>query len=117
MQLHISLHIAYYFVILHFLSGVQALTGVTGIIQRKKEECLNVLKKGKLLGISPGGMREALFSDKSYKLIWHKRKGFAQLAVDMKVVSIIIKSFLITFYQTEHDAKQLENFFFSKMFF
>ncbi|XP_070798395.1 DGAT1/2-independent enzyme synthesizing storage lipids-like [Pituophis catenifer annectens] len=65
--------------------GVQALTGVTGIIQNKKEECLNVLKKGKLLGISPGGMREALFSDKSYKLIWHKRKGFAQLAVDMKV--------------------------------
>ncbi|XP_032078835.1 transmembrane protein 68-like [Thamnophis elegans] len=65
--------------------GVQALAGVTGIIQNKKEECLNVLKKGKLLGISPGGMREALFSDKSYKLIWHKRKGFAQLAVDMKV--------------------------------
>ncbi|XP_026554973.1 transmembrane protein 68-like [Pseudonaja textilis] len=70
---------------LFIFPGVHALTGVTGIIQNKKEECLNVLKKGKLLGISPGGMREALFSDKSYKLIWHKRKGFAQLAVDMKV--------------------------------
>ncbi|XP_025029932.1 transmembrane protein 68-like [Python bivittatus] len=65
--------------------GIKALTGVTGIIQNRKEECLNVLKKGKLLGISPGGMREALFSDNSYKLVWHKRKGFAQLAIDTKV--------------------------------
>uniref|UniRef100_A0A8C5S8Q7 Phospholipid/glycerol acyltransferase domain-containing protein n=1 Tax=Laticauda laticaudata TaxID=8630 RepID=A0A8C5S8Q7_LATLA len=79
---------------LFIFPGVQALTGVTGIIQNKKEECLNVLKKGKLLGISPGGMREALFSDKSYKLMWHKRKGFAQIAVDMKVVSMVFISLL-----------------------
>ncbi|XP_039207367.1 transmembrane protein 68-like [Crotalus tigris] len=70
---------------LFIFPGIKALTGVTGIIENKKEECLNVLKKGKLLGISPGGMREALFSDESYKLIWHKRKGFAQLAIDTKV--------------------------------
>ncbi|KTG42387.1 hypothetical protein cypCar_00011350, partial [Cyprinus carpio] len=37
------------------------------------------------LGISPGGVREALFSDETYPLLWGKRKGFAQVAIDSKV--------------------------------
>ncbi|XP_062986805.1 DGAT1/2-independent enzyme synthesizing storage lipids-like [Elgaria multicarinata webbii] len=49
-----------------------------------KETCLSVLKHN-LLGISPGGTREALFSDENYTLIWAKRKGFAQVAIDAKV--------------------------------
>ncbi|KAJ7338830.1 hypothetical protein JRQ81_012732 [Phrynocephalus forsythii] len=65
--------------------GVGSLTAMMCIIPSSKEVCLNVLKNGHLLGISPGGVREALFSDESYKLIWHKRKGFAQLAIEAKV--------------------------------
>nr|XP_020651639.1 transmembrane protein 68-like [Pogona vitticeps] len=65
--------------------GVGSLTTMMCIIPSSMEECLNVLKNGHLLGISPGGVREALFSDESYRLIWHKRKGFAQLAVEAKV--------------------------------
>ncbi|KAF7246131.1 Transmembrane protein 68 [Varanus komodoensis] len=65
--------------------GIRALAAMMNIIRNTKEGGLNVLKKGHLLGISPGGVREALFSDESYKLVWHKRTGFAQLAVDAKV--------------------------------
>lgn len=56
-----------------------------------REECLKILKNGNLLGISPGGLREALFSDNSYRLLWGNRTGFAQLAIDAKVVSLLCK--------------------------
>lgn len=54
-----------------------------------KEECVSALKKGCLLAIAPGGVREALFSDETYNIIWGNRKGFAQVAIDAKVVSMI----------------------------
>jgi hypothetical protein len=43
-----------------------------------------------LLAISPGGVREMLFSDSNYNLIWNKRKGFAKIAIEAKVVRILI---------------------------
>ncbi|XP_066481639.1 DGAT1/2-independent enzyme synthesizing storage lipids-like [Tiliqua scincoides] len=67
------------------LPGVKTLAAVLCFLPKKKESCLNALKDGHLVGISPGGTREALFSDESYKLIWHKRKGFAEVALDAKV--------------------------------
>nr|XP_016851151.1 PREDICTED: transmembrane protein 68 isoform X3 [Anolis carolinensis] len=68
-----------------FWNGIKSLTNLMHILPSSREECLNILKNGHLLGISPGGVREALFSDESYKLVWHKRKGFAHLALDAKV--------------------------------
>lgn len=53
-----------------------------------KEECVSALKKGCLIAIAPGGVREALFSDEMYTIIWGNRKGFAQVAIDAKVVSV-----------------------------
>ncbi|KAH0617707.1 hypothetical protein JD844_016205, partial [Phrynosoma platyrhinos] len=55
------------------------------MITGTKDECLCTLKEGHLLTISPGGTREALFSDETYKILWGKRKGFAQIAIDAKV--------------------------------
>lgn len=52
-----------------------------------QDECIEALKKGRLIAISPGGLREALFSNKNYTLLWGKRKGFAQVAIDAEVVS------------------------------
>lgn len=49
---------------------------------------MKALRNGHLLGISPGGVREALFSDETYPLLWGKRKGFAQVAIDSEVVSV-----------------------------
>lgn len=53
-----------------------------------KEECVKALKNGRLVAVSPGGVREALFSDETYVLVWGNRTGFAQVAIDAKVVSV-----------------------------
>ncbi|GBN45992.1 Transmembrane protein 68 [Araneus ventricosus] len=49
------------------------------------ETCADILKKGNLLAIAPGGVREALFGDETYPLIWGTRKGFAKVAMEAKV--------------------------------
>ncbi|XP_053098756.1 transmembrane protein 68-like [Hemicordylus capensis] len=67
------------------LPGLKMLAAVMCVKHKTREECLTALKNGHLLGISPGGVREACFSDESYKLVWHKRKGFAEVAIDAKV--------------------------------
>lgn len=67
------------------LPGLKPLIDLMGFMRGTKEECLNVLKNGHLVGLSPGGVREALFSDQSYKLVWCKRKGFAEVAIEAKV--------------------------------
>lgn len=50
------------------------------------DTCTSLLKDGNLLAISPGGVREALFSDHNYNLIWGKRCGFAKSAIAAKAV-------------------------------
>uniref|UniRef100_A0A8C3U1M2 Transmembrane protein 68 n=1 Tax=Catharus ustulatus TaxID=91951 RepID=A0A8C3U1M2_CATUS len=65
--------------------GLKLLLGVTGVIPGTREECLAALRNGYLVSISPGGVREALFSDQSYQLMWGNRKGFAQVALEAKV--------------------------------
>ncbi|XP_061851346.1 transmembrane protein 68 isoform X2 [Colius striatus] len=67
------------------LPGLRLLLEVTGVMPGSREKCLVALKNGYLVSISPGGVREALFSDESYQLVWGKRKGFAQVALDAKV--------------------------------
>ena len=53
-----------------------------------------LLQNGEWLAISPGGVREALFSDEYYTMIWNSRKGFAKVALEAKVVSTSFFSFL-----------------------
>ncbi|KAM9439494.1 DGAT1/2-independent enzyme synthesizing storage lipids [Clarias gariepinus] len=72
----------------HFLfkvPGFKLLLEVFSVIHGPQEECVKALRSGHLLGISPGGVREALFSDETYPLFWGKRIGFAQVAIDSKV--------------------------------
>ena len=47
--------------------------------------CVDVLKKGDLLSIAPGGVREAQFGDHTYQLIWGNRIGFAKVALEAQV--------------------------------
>lgn len=78
-----------------FSPGFKLILEVFSIIHGPQEECVKALQNGHLLGISPGGVREALFSDETYPLLWGKRKGFAQVAIDSKVVSdrLILKTY------------------------
>lgn len=47
-----------------------------------------MFQNGELLALSPGGVREALFSDEYYKLVWNGRLGFAKVAQEAQVVRI-----------------------------
>ncbi|KAM4687365.1 DGAT1/2-independent enzyme synthesizing storage lipids isoform 1-T3 [Discoglossus pictus] len=67
------------------IPGFKPLLEVFNVIHGPKEECVKALRNGHLLAISPGGVREALFSDESYVIMWGKRTGFAQVAIDAKV--------------------------------
>ncbi|XP_033644988.1 transmembrane protein 68-like [Asterias rubens] len=48
-------------------------------------ECVKLLGEGHILAIAPGGVREALFGDEHYHIIWGKRCGFAKCALEAKV--------------------------------
>lgn len=48
------------------------------------QTCTDVLQRGSLLSIAPGGVREAQFGDNRYKLIWGNRIGFAKVAIAAK---------------------------------
>ncbi|XP_026526230.1 transmembrane protein 68-like [Notechis scutatus] len=67
------------------IPGVKLVSDVLQFMPGSQEECRKVLENGELLIISPGGVREALFSDENYTIIWRNRKGFAQVAIDAKV--------------------------------
>ncbi|XP_029447145.1 transmembrane protein 68 [Rhinatrema bivittatum] len=72
----------------HFLfkvPGFKPLLEVFSVTHGPKEECVRALRDGHLLAISPGGLREALFSDETYTIMWGDRKGFAQVAIDAEV--------------------------------
>ncbi|MEE6463959.1 hypothetical protein FKM82_006115 [Ascaphus truei] len=72
----------------HFLfkiPGFKPLLDVFSVIHGPKEECVRALRNGHLLAIAPGGVREAIFSDESYVIVWGNRKGFAQVAIDAQV--------------------------------
>ncbi|XP_074841889.1 DGAT1/2-independent enzyme synthesizing storage lipids-like [Carettochelys insculpta] len=67
------------------IPGIKLLLDIFGVMHGGREECVQILKNGHLLGVSPGGVREAFFSDENYNLLWGNRKGFAQVAIDAKV--------------------------------
>jgi hypothetical protein len=41
------------------------------------------------MAISPGGLYEAQLGDSYYKLMWRRRMGFAKVAIEAKVVSLL----------------------------
>jgi len=55
-----------------------------GCLCEGREYCVNLLKEGNLVGVSPGGSRECLFGE-DYSVSWGRRVGFAQVAIDAKV--------------------------------
>ncbi|XP_066481702.1 DGAT1/2-independent enzyme synthesizing storage lipids-like [Tiliqua scincoides] len=71
--------------IFFLIPGVQTYITLLGGVHPSREECVDLLKEGHAVNIAPGGLREQNYSDKTYKLIWGKRHGFAQIAIKAKV--------------------------------
>ncbi|XP_041359467.1 transmembrane protein 68-like [Gigantopelta aegis] len=67
------------------IPGWRLLMEVFQVTPGTVQSCIDVLNEGNILCISPGGVREALFSDESYKLMWGKRTGFAKVALQANV--------------------------------
>ncbi|MCB0363800.1 MAG: acyltransferase family protein [Bdellovibrionaceae bacterium] len=61
---------------------VSALGGVPG----DPDLAVKLLKEGNVVGVSPGGVREAISgADNDYKLMWGQRQGFARVALEAQV--------------------------------
>nr|XP_056710892.1 transmembrane protein 68-like [Euleptes europaea] len=69
---------------LYNLPSAKLFQRICGGVCKTKQECVEMLKKGHLVSIAPGGAREQNYGDNTYKLIWKNRKGFAQVAIDAK---------------------------------
>ncbi|XP_053101935.1 transmembrane protein 68-like isoform X2 [Hemicordylus capensis] len=67
------------------IPGINLFYNVHGLTNDGRMGCVEILKKGNLLGVLPGGAREAFFSDENYSLVWGGRLGFAHVARDAKV--------------------------------
>ncbi|XP_034284936.1 monoacylglycerol/Diacylglycerol O-acyltransferase-like [Pantherophis guttatus] len=70
---------------LYLVPGIKLALDVVGCAKGTKVNCVEILKKGDLLGISPGGLREANFSDEYYNTVWGTGIGFAQVALETQV--------------------------------
>lgn len=70
---------------LFMIPGWRRLMKELKVLPGPAQECVKILKKGNILSISPGGVREAQFGDENYKLIWKNRIGFAKVAIEAKV--------------------------------
>jgi 1-acyl-sn-glycerol-3-phosphate acyltransferase len=59
---------------------------LVGSIPGAQEGALELLRAGHLVGVFPGGVREAIRgSTKNYQLVWNQRVGFARLALEAGV--------------------------------
>uniref|UniRef100_UPI00358F6DC6 DGAT1/2-independent enzyme synthesizing storage lipids-like n=1 Tax=Myxine glutinosa TaxID=7769 RepID=UPI00358F6DC6 len=67
------------------IPGLGPLLSAFGAIPGPQSTCVQILESGHLLGISPGGVREAVLSDSNYTLVWCTRTGFAQVALTVGV--------------------------------
>ncbi len=81
------------------------------------ESCAKDLAEGSLLGLAPGGVYEALFSDhKEYKVMWKSRVGFAKIALEAKVPIIpVFTKNIREAVRTFNIGKRLMNFIYSKI--
>ncbi|XP_013908867.1 PREDICTED: transmembrane protein 68-like [Thamnophis sirtalis] len=77
----------------YLIPGIKLCLDIVGCIEGKQTFCADVLNRGYLLGIAPGGLREQNFSNENYNLEWSTRTGFAKVALKNKVCSVIYGTF------------------------
>ncbi|KAK7100332.1 DGAT1/2-independent enzyme synthesizing storage lipids-like [Littorina saxatilis] len=67
------------------IPGWRKMMEVLNVTPGTVQSCVDVLSRDNLLAIAPGGVREALFSDENYSIMWGKRTGFAKVALQANV--------------------------------
>ena len=64
---------------LHMIPGLSRVQRHLQCESFSRVECASKLMDGAIIGVAPGGSREALFDD-SYEVLWENRVGFAKVA-------------------------------------
>ena len=66
--------------------GMAQVARTLGAVEGAPGAALQLLRAGELVGVAPGGVREAISGPRhDYKLMWKDRKGFAKVALDAGV--------------------------------
>ncbi len=66
--------------------GLAWFTKAVGGVAATREEATKLLQQGVLVGVAPGGVREAIAgSERNYQLVWGNRQGFAKMALAANV--------------------------------
>lgn len=71
----------------YFSTGWKVILEAFDITAGSVSSCIQTLSEDHILAISPGGVREAQFSDHNYQLIWGSRSGYAKVALGANSVS------------------------------
>ena len=99
---------------LHMIPGLSRVKRHLQCGSFSRVECATRLLSGDLIGISPGGSREALFDD-SFEVSWGNRIGFAKIAAFTKSPIIPIFSENIrTAYRTMETGRTFWRWIFEK---
>jgi len=72
------------------IPGWRLLMDVFRVLPGTIDNCVEILRNGELLVILPGGVREAMFGDENYQILWGERIGFAKVALEAKIPIIPI---------------------------
>lgn len=67
------------------LPGLNIILDVFGCTTGTVDSLAEKMASGKVLGLSPGGVYEAQFSDHHYEILWRERVGFAKAVIKAKV--------------------------------
>lgn len=68
------------------IPGLRELCLDVGAVPGTRDAALELLSQGHLVGVSPGGVREAIAGHgRAYELVWGKRLGFAHVALQAGV--------------------------------
>ena len=65
--------------------GMELFGAAYGTHVSNRAKCTEMLKQGHLIGLAPGGGYEAQLATCQYEVLWKKRCGFAQVALDARV--------------------------------
>lgn len=66
--------------------GIAWLSRTAGMVPGNRADAVRFLREGHLVGVSPGGTREALTGRRRhYQLVWGHREGFAAVALEADV--------------------------------
>ncbi len=70
--------------------GLRSLALDMGIVPGEPDAGLRMLRQGHLVGVAPGGMREALRpTSERYNIRWDRRRGFVRLAIEAGVPLVL----------------------------